>query len=76
LGKTVSTWDTLVITQVSTFVSTLATNPLDFIITKFQATDSTVEKDLSLRKIVKIAYNKHGLLGLNKGMGVKLLYNC
>lgn len=31
---------------------------------------------MSFLKIIKEAYREHGLVGLNKGMGVKLIYNC
>ena len=65
--------DSVYHTLIASVVATLVTNPLDLIITRYQLIDGQ-SPALSMRKVTSDVIRKDGLIGLNRGLGIKTLY--
>ena len=58
---------------IATMAATTCTNFIDVAITRYQVVDSSKGR-LSFRQVVRDVVRTDGLRGLNRGIGIKLMY--
>lgn len=66
--------ETLIASWVSTTATAILTNPIDFIITRYQCHDaSNKEFELSFKEVILKAQKEVGILGMNRGLVIKII---
>jgi len=68
--------NTIVATALATSITTIFTNPIDLLITRYQCYDHSVEGKESMRlvNLVKREYNSLGLVGMQRGLLLRMSY--